>query len=768
MSTSPNEQLELIESMIREGELKTAEKLAKELENDENLDVVESLRTRIAQLSILVMHNDLEKAIMLADIIIDLSEELQQPIFTIDGMLYKIEALMNLMRVEECEEYIVKLEDLLDKHTSDTNSEFLKREIHYAIVLGGWFRSKYDFETSLAHYNRALSLNDKLNDNYYQAVIYRKIADAHFYSGNLDLSMQNYNNGLQISTEFNFRRNIAHTYLMIAGIRFKEDQLKEALKLEKQSIAIWEELEDEYQIALSSQHLAFIYNGMGELEKSLKEFEKSKEYFSRINRPDRVAYVLLNIGHVQQLKGEYDIALAAYDEYYKFSEEVKDELNLGIGHNRIGRVLVLKGELDEALLHFERAMNIIKQHKMEDTLGEIYFSLGELYLKKADLKKSMDYHLQSLNLREKMKISDKLSKIASSLKCLIVLCLFSELNNEAMEYLDRLELLSIDTDNVIINQLYQLSKAILCKYSESSEENVEAKNALVQMIEEDIVDYNISVEVILHLCEILLLELSSSSDLTILDKVKGFIVQLIDIASKQNLFALKAEAYLLQAQLSLIELKTSRAQQLLVDAQKIAEDKGIHRLAIRISNEHDQLLDKLDHWTEFTMKLPSIAEKLELTHIEEMLNQMIKKRMIDIETDIKEEELPALFLVLNETGSVLYTEVLNENIDENSKNEFIENIHKLILENEPEIAHRKRFHDYTYLLRKMDPCVLCYAFIGKSYSGLQKLHELSKVIGKPSPLWDILMDSNDKDKKISYIDSLAISKSVANILLKEK
>ena len=65
-----------------------------------------------------------------------------------------------------------------------------------------------------------------------------------------------------------------------------------------------------------------------------------------------------------------------------------------------------------------------------------------------------------------------------------------------------------------------------------------------------------------------------------------------------------------------------RPKLLLTKAQKIAESKGLTKLALKISDEHDILLDQLDQWEHFTMRLPTIAEKLELTHIEEKLKQM--------------------------------------------------------------------------------------------------------------------------------------------------
>ncbi|MCK5410313.1 MAG: tetratricopeptide repeat protein, partial [Candidatus Heimdallarchaeota archaeon] len=467
---------------------------------------------------------------------------------------------------------------------------------------------------------------------------------------------------------------------MIAGIKFKEDKLKVALEYEEKSGDIYKELNDEYNLAFNSQYLGFLYKGLGKLDQSLEHLIKAKNYFEQIGHKARVINVLINIISLYKTKGDYDKAISTLETYYKMNEEIGDEQGLGIAHRFYGSIYSDKGELDEALKHYQKSLEISHKFKTLDNLGILYYSLGDLYLKKDELDKSLEYHLLALEFREKMQLGDKLSRIALSLKSLVVLHLVLEENDEAHNYLARLEILSSETDNVEIEHLYLLARAFYLKNQMEIKAASESKKILIDLINKQNIEHSISIEAILNLCELLLIELSTTEDMSILIETKGFITKLTEIASYNNLYPLLAETYLLQAQLALIEIKIDEARYFISNAQQIAEERGLRRLAIIISNEYDMILDKLDQWNDFTSKLPTIAEKLELTHIEAMLKQLIKKRMIEISYAEKEEEYPIMLFILNTSGTILFTESFNVELEEQDLEQFLEVLWEIRLE----------------------------------------------------------------------------------------
>ena len=83
----------------------------------------------------------------------------------------------------------------------------------------------------------------------------------------------------------------------------------------------------------------------------------------------------------------------------------------------------------------------------------------------------------------------------------------------------------------------------------------------------------------------------------------------IIIVEMQNIHHLKIEAYNLQilthwlkAQKSMTEFDFQKAKTLLDDIRKIADDKGLHILAEKLTNQQEKLLLQLSKWDDFIRK----------------------------------------------------------------------------------------------------------------------------------------------------------------------
>ncbi len=760
MSSPPKDELIFVEKLLREGNLEEALQLARNLENVTNLDINDKMEAKSLQLEILSMQNDHDRVLKLADIVINLSIELKLPYHRLDGLIFKALSLIQLKKFKERDELISKLEVFLEQVRKDEDPQFIKREIRFLMIKGEVFLDVYEFEKSLEALNKSLLLNEKLNNMHQNAMIIKNIGDVYFYYGHLDVSMQNYETSLSIAEELGYRRILAIIYHMIAGIKFKEDKLKLALEYEEKSGELFKELNDEYNLAFNSQYLGFLYKGLGKLDKSLEHLIKAKNYFEQIGHKARVINVLINILGLHKAKGDYDKALSTLELYHKMNEEMGDEHCLGIAHRWYGLIYSEKGELDKALKHYQRSLKIFHKFKSLDTLGGLYYCLGDLYLKKDELDKSLEYHLLALEFREKMQMGDKLSLIALSLKSLVNLHLVLEENEESHNYLERLNILSSETDSIEIEHLFLLTKAIYLKHQRKTGTASESKKILFSIIGKKNLDHSISVEAILNLCELLLIELSTTEDMSLLIETKEYVSQLTEIASYNKLYPLLAETYLLQAQLSLIEIKIDEAKYHISNAQKLAEEKGLRRLAIIISNEYDLILDKLDQWNAFTKKLPTVSEKLELTHIEQMLNQMIKRRMIDTSYAVKEEEYPIMFLVLNTLGTVLFTEIFDEQLEDQALEQFLEILQDIRLDDSTNIIHRNRFQEFTYLSKNIGSFLFSYIFEGKAYSGINKMNAFIDEVKDPSPIWDMLQNSENTGQPVSVLNRMAISQKV--------
>ncbi|GAI78879.1 unnamed protein product, partial [marine sediment metagenome] len=282
----------------------------------------------------------------------------------------------------------------------------------------------------------------------------------------------------------------------------------------------------------------------------------------------------------------------------------------------------------------------------------------------------------------------------------------------AKTYLKKLDEIRKISDNPFIDQIYRLSNAVILKEGIRAINKVEAQKIFLEISKEEIVDQEFTVFAMLNLYDLLLEELKSTGSEEIIDELKTLSSKLLKIAKEQNSFAILAETYLVESKLALLELNLEEAEKLLLMAEKVALDKGLQRLAYLISDEHDNFNDQITKWEGIVARNLSLAERMELTHLQERLNNMIGKRY-EVISEEKDEE-PVLVLILNEGGVSLFTEKFQE---ESKLDEYLVGSFLTAFDNFSREAfavsgslERIKHQDYTLLMKKLDTLTFCYAF----------------------------------------------------------
>jgi hypothetical protein len=180
-----------------------------------------------------------------------------------------------------------------------------------------------------------------------------------------------------------------------------------------------------------------------------------------------------------------------------------------------------------------------------------------------------------------------------------------------------------------------------------------------------------------------------------------------------------------------MEYDIDGARKLLTQAQRISEVKGLQRLAIRISIDHDALLSSIDRWNKLIADKAPLEDRLELADFEHVMKTLVKKNM-----DIPEiiEETPLLFLILDEAGNSKYTlrfsnsRAINETLVGVFLTAIISFTKTAFSSSEP--VERIKHQDYTIILKSVQSYMFCYVFEGPSYFALQKIETLLNLIGE--------------------------------------
>jgi tetratricopeptide (TPR) repeat protein len=756
-----------VQDLYREGKLKEVCKIIEELQNEGEISTKDSLILDNFKLAVLIRRKKNDEGLELAEKIIKQSDSLNQPLVKIDALVRKARFLIELRDTEKAREILRKAGKIVSNLT-DVDDKIKFHKIGMLQEAEGLsFVAESFFDKALQCFDDFLDVSRETTDIYYIATAIYRCGEALFYLGNFEKANQFFDEGIDLFDQIGAKYYVSQIYSLKAGIFFYKGELNQALEYNSKCLAIFEELDNEYDIARCLRHMGMIYSQSGDLSKAFEYFNRSKEVYQELGLLHYVAACINEISGTQRMLGEYDQALESLNEYYNLKMGLKDERSIGIALNRIGEIKLIKGELNEASKHFEDALEIVKKYDVKRTLGLIYYNIGELNYKKGNLEEAITNHLQSLAIHEEL---DLTFLVADSLQRLIIVHLDSELYNLAKDLLDKFKQIADKSESKSVKQAYQLSKSLYLKESKSERERNRAEILLERLVEEDIVDYQIKIEALLNLCDILLWNIRKSEDSELEEEILGelneYVTMLEETAKKQNSYTLAVESLFLQSQLALLELDTNEAQRTLREALSIAKDNGLDKLSVKISNEYDILLEQLDTWEDFTMKLPTIAEKLELTHIEDKLEQIMKRRTVATSDSEIGEECPILFLILSAEGSVIFSEQFDETLSPQFIEDILKNIRELTSEEKiTEAMDRFKLKDYICLSRSFEGLIFCYMFIGKSFAGEQKLEKFTKILSKKTFITSILAESVELQMSLDYDDRLKITEVVDSIFL---
>jgi len=422
--------------------------------------------------------------------------------------------------------------------------------------------------------------------------------------------------------------------------------------------------------------------------------------------------------------------------------------NLGGIHHNIGN-------LEQALEYYQKGL------AMYEEVGhtrDIAFGLSSIGL--LNWQQGADFNLALESLEKSLTLLEELGNnldIASALYSLIYVVNDRGLSEKARWYLERLLKINNLEDNKIIRQQYRVAQALVLKKSTRKRDTDKAKLLLRQVVEDEVLDHELFVGAMLNLCDSLLADLSASGEQKVLEDVRSLVSKLLEVVDEQRSHSVLAETYLLQSKLALLELNLNEARTLLTKAQDLADRNGMVRLTMKISREHDSLLEQLSMWKKFIEKGASLKELADSAGLREMVIGMIRKRAIeDFESP---EDVPVFLSITHQPdGLLIFSKALSPEleIDNDFTNTFHEAI-KLAFEDYSSLSiDRTRLGEYTLLIRSEIPVHVCYMFKGQSYSAQQKLTKFMKTMSSTLSVWDSLTDAVDKDGNLREFDKTLI------------
>ncbi|MFX0050611.1 MAG: tetratricopeptide repeat protein [Candidatus Hodarchaeota archaeon] len=714
-------ELNKIEKLIQEGNFDEALKKEEAIESKEDLPKKTRLKLQALKSQLLIEKGEFESGLKLADKLFEESKEIREHLLMIDALVSRVSALCGLGKLNECLEAVEKCENLIKSQEHFKQKDLIPREAALNRLKGKYHQRKGDLNLSLENYQLALSSREKLKNEPEIASLLNDIGVTHASKGEFDL----------------------------------------ALEFLQKSLKIYDKLGIERLTVKIFNNIGLIYAYKGELDRALEFYQNSLKLSEKYGVKQVAATLLLNMGHIYLNKGDFDLALDYFQSSLTQYEELDSKFEIAVCLSNMGNIFERKGDLSDALEAYTRSLELYEELGNKPRTGVMFNNIGNVFLTRGDVDEATSYYKKSLELLEATENNRESSLVLYNL---ISVAVHWGNVEDANFYLEKLQQINEKEKEKAIDQVYRLSNALVLKKSSRVVKRAEAQQIFQQIAEEEVITHSFTVDAMLYLCEMLLQELRTTGSEGVLTEIKEILQKILDIAESQHSFSRLVETYMLQSKMALLELDINSTRQLLSQAQQIAEEKGLQKLAMTVSGEYDLLLDQLSKWTDLIDQNVPMIEKLELAELEGMVTRIVRKKA---EVPEFTEEEPALFLILSNVGELKYSKqfVSEEILDDKVIGDLMTAINNFVQEafSATGSIERVKHKEHTLLLKPINPFLCCYVFKGQSYSALQKLDEFIGFMKESRALWNLV--TAPIEIEISTSDKQEIDELVNEIFL---
>ncbi|MHA1461246.1 MAG: tetratricopeptide repeat protein [Promethearchaeota archaeon] len=525
-------------------------------------------------------------------------------------------------------------------------------------------------------------------------------------------------------------------------------------------------LEQEQTEASITFTKATIYVFQGNVNLALECAKRSLELREDIGNKIELAESLYGIGLIYSLlKSDLDLGLMYAERCQTLAEEINHQRIIAMNLQSLGIIYFMKGEFKKSVKYTEQSLAIAEKTGNKQMIASNLNNIANLFMYQGDFDKALTYLERSLEIAQEIGNN---WFIATSISSTIEVLVYKGDNERAQRDLEQLEEINDKEDNKIIDLTYRYSKARVLKTSPRIHNRAKAEEIFKQIVQEEMIHGELTINSFLNLCELLLDELRTTNEIEVLNELENTITQLLALAESTGSYWVLAETYALQGKLALLTLDLKGARRLLTQAQQIAEKHGMNLLAGKISIEHDNLLKELNKWEDLKDQDVSLKERVELAHIDEQIDNLLWKR--DFTSLEHSEEEPILLLVLSEGGIAIFSHVFSKewSFEDDLFGGFLSAINSFSGELFSKGLDRAKFGEHTVLMKSVASFSICYLFKGQSYLAQKRINNFIKQFENTTEIWQTFNNFYKTHQTIELNKNASLKLLITDIFILKK
>lgn len=587
-------------------------------------------------------------------------------------------------------------------------------EIETLIINGNYNTALAEIDKIINH--REISLEEKIRCRILKAQIYLIIFP---YTKAIEYAEESYAESKEIGNKFLMFDSaviMPRAYFYSGEYEIKEEKSK----LVNQILDSFDDKSSEAY--LKRKTLAPLLQG-DRFNTSLSKIEECVKIAEELNIDTLKVDAYLSLGSRHLWSGNLLKALKYAEKAIETSQAANYHYGMVVAISQKGIIQLHKGELNLVLKNLKKSHSLYGEDYLHPFFEAcIFVDIGLTHWFKRDLNTALEYLQKSIILYEQSTVVTTRHYPWALIRAIIILIELGR-SKEALEYVERLKGLYNSKSQYIFKKIYFLAQAIFLKSKSNPNDSKEAIQLLEEIADDEIAFLEFYGLIAFNLCDLYLSEITLYNNSEYYEKLRKRINLLKQKAEYGDSYILLAQSLLLQSKLELIEYNVEEGRILLEKAQVIAERNGIIYLEKVISSEYDLLLDQLSKWEEMSTYLPSLEDRFEFTHIEELLKRIIRNNALYIEP-YDEKENPCFFLLMNKNGSILFSEIFQ---DMTLEEELLQGIFACI--NDTTFRESSAFYDikriryqhFSIVVGFQNELIVVYTSVGPSYYAVKKL-----------------------------------------------
>jgi signal transduction histidine kinase/Tfp pilus assembly protein PilF len=618
--------------------------------------------TKLIEIRILLKQGQFKQALSKTEEIYYKIESHENPTEVLELIILITEIQIFLGNPNQSKHYL----DLIEKHLNKIDPEsreFVSFSAKNNLVRGLFFDLKSDFKKALQFFDSAEKLFERVNDELGHSTVLFNIGRTLQKQGNLVVSLDRLQESLRIRETVGNPYDILENLNIIGIVNAKQGYFDDAIMIFERSLGICEDIDnlqkkskvlnnlgsiakirgnlrlasfynnqslqiseqigDMNTFIISSINLGSIELDRGDLDNAINIYSKILPILKKSENKQTLATVFNNMGLVYEKKGELNSAR----HYYQISLDIRQDLDniddIGKSLQNVGKVYLLQGKIEEAFTNLSKAYEIFDTNKNYNDLSEVALKLGLIYSKKGEFEYAEQQMMESLKLRE---ASGNDILVSDTLFFLVILYRDMDEPKKAEKYLMKLNNIAKKSKNKVIKTRHKLAEATLLQTSHKITKKAEAHDLFEEVVNQDLVDFELTVFAMLNLCEFLLIELKTTNDEETLKEIDALVTKLYEIAQDQESYDIMCEVLIIQSKLALLEAKYKEANFLIDQAITIADERNIHQIKIKSTFIKKQLETQLDKWSETSFEDLPLSERIDELELHNYIQEMYERK----------------------------------------------------------------------------------------------------------------------------------------------